>query len=401
MGDVYFRCLGCQQSLVADESGAGVSFHCPHCNTAQSIPTPSPSVSLHTLQEDQKPAADRHPQSSPDDGLGDHDGLWVAQERLWQNEHQSAEQAVALVERDQRISALRAECDWLSSQLDEERQRRQAVEPELDLARGEWAAAEKRAGEYEACYHHAAARLQRAEISIEELGQHLDLVKSERSEAVLGLAHQHEVSAEMALDLEKARAARAEMEQLLGRARCQKDRAAADLAAAESAAEQSAAEAGQLKATLAHLRAELGLAVSERNKLQAIVRDDHELSEYVAIRAERDRFETELRDVQARQDTFSEKIDDLIAEREALKRERTELQLKVAALRDAHEGTQLQQDNEVLRRMVERLNDELKEAQPEIAKRKRRAASGGVVGEIARAALARCFVPDPDVAEGR
>ena len=76
-------------------------------------------------EEDEKPAtAGRLPQAPSSDG-----GLWVAQERLWQNEHQSAEQAVALIERDQRISALRAESDWLASQLDEERQRRQALEP--------------------------------------------------------------------------------------------------------------------------------------------------------------------------------------------------------------------------------------------------------------------------------
>jgi hypothetical protein len=77
------------------------------------------------------------------------------------------------------------------------------------------------------------------------------------------------------------------------------------------------------------------------------------------------------------------------------------LQLKVAALRDAHDDTQLQQDNEVLRRMVERLNEELKQALPDSAKRKRREAPGGVVGGLARAVASRVFVPDGDVAEGR
>ncbi len=75
--------------------------------------------------------------------------------------------------------------------------------------------------------------------------------------------------------------------------------------------------------------------------------------------------------------------------------------MKVAALRDAHDDTQLQQDNEILRRMVERLNEELKEAQPQIARHRRKTAPGGVMGNIARAVAARCLVPDPDVAEGR
>ena len=69
--------------------------------------------------------------------------------------------------------------------------------------------------------------------------------------------------------------------------------------------------------------------------------------------------------------------------------------------RDAHDDTQLQQDNEVLRRMVERLNEELRDAQPEISRKKRRDANGGVVGGLARAVASRVFVPDPDVAEGR
>jgi chromosome segregation ATPase len=353
-------------------------------------------VSVQPLQEDEKlAAAGRRPQASSDGGL------WVAQERLWQNEHQSAEQAIALIERDQRISALRAECDWLASQLDEERQRRQALEPELDLARGEWAAAEKRASEYETGFHHSSTRLQQAEAAVNELSHQLEVVKTERSEAVLDLAQQHETFAELNLQLEKARAERAELEQILGRARANLDRTAAELAIAESAAEQSAAEAGQIKATLAHLRAELGLAVAERDKLQGLVREDHDLAEYVEAKIERDRVEGELKETQARLDGLLEKIESLTTERESLKRERTELQLKVAALRDAHDDTQLQQDNEVLRRMVERLNEELKEALPDIAKRKRRTAPGGVVGGLARAALARCFVPDPDVAEGR
>ena len=135
--------------------------------------------------------------------------------------------------------------------------------------------------------------------------------------------------------------------------------------------------------------------------MQAIVREDHDLAEYAEAKAEHEHLEAELRETQARLYGLREKIDSLTAEREVLKRERTELQLKVAALRDAHDDTQLQQDNEVLRRMVERLNEELKEAQPEINKRRRREASGGIVGGIARAVASRVFVPDADVAEGR
>jgi chromosome segregation ATPase len=328
-------------------------------------------------------------------------GLWSTQEILWQNHRQQTEQAVALVERDQRISALRAECDWLTSQLDQERKRRQALEPELDLARGEWAVAEKRASEFETSYQQAAAGLQQSEGLAAELARQLELVKTERSEAVLTLAQQHETVAELNLQLQKALDKQAELDQILTRSRAKFEQAAGELAAAETAAEQSASEASQLKATLAHVRAELGLAIAERDKLQGLVRDDHELSEYVEAKLERDRMDAELKETQARLHGLKEKIDSLTAEREALKKERKELQLTVAALRDAHDDIQLQQDNEVLRRMVERLNEELKEAQPEIARRKKREGSGGVIGGIARNALSRIMIPDPDIAQGR
>jgi chromosome segregation ATPase len=389
-----------------------VSFHCPHCNSLQVIPrtptrTPTSPVSLQTLAADEKLNSTRLPKSpitttsSTSSSSTSDPGLWSAQERLWQNEHQSAEQAVALVERDQRISALRAESDWLASQLDEERQRRQALEPDLDIARGQWAAAEKRANEFENSYQHAANRLAQVEMEAAELTHQLELVKTERSEAVLDLANQHETQAEMNLELNQARAERTEMEQILGRARTDLERSTQELASAEAVSEQSAAEASQLTAALAQVRAELGLAVSQRDKLQSLVSEDHDLSNYVEVRTDRDKFEHELKETQTRHATLHEKIASLTDERDGLRKERMELLLKVAALRDAHEDTQLQQDNEILRRMVERLTEEIKEAQPQIARHRRKASTGGMMGNIARAVAQRCFVPDADMAEER
>ena len=348
-------------------------------------------ASSEKVSEEAKPVAAANGQG-PSDG-----GLWVAQERLWQNERQAAEQAIALIERDQRLSALRAECDWLASQVDEERQRRQALEPEVDLARAGWAAAEKRANDLETGYNHAAERLQKAEEAIKEFARQLEVVKTERGDAVLELAHRHETLAELNLQLDQARAERAEMEKTVARARGELERTGRDLTAAGVAAERATAEASQMTAALSHLRMEFNLTVAERDKLRGIVNEDHDLAQYTEARFERDRIEIELRETQARLDGFSEKIEALSIERENLRRERTELQLKVAALRDAHDDTQLQQDNEVLRRMVERLNEELKLAMPEITKRKRREVPGGVVGGLARAVASRIFVPDAEM----
>jgi chromosome segregation ATPase len=391
MGDLNFRCIGCQQNLVADDSGAGMPFNCPHCNTAQIIPPHATGVPAE--QGELALAAGGKAQAG--------DGLWSAQERLWQNEHQSSEQAIALVEREQRISALKAECEWLAGQLDEERQRRQKLEPELDLARGEWNKAEKRANEFEASHNHASAKLRHAEMYVEELTRQLDAVKGERSEAVMEQATQQESIAELNLHLNKSRGDSAEMEQILARARADLDRAHAEMSAADHAAEEAAAEADQARTALSHLRAEHGLATTERDRLQAMLREDPDLADYAQARTERDHFEQDLREIQGRLDDYKEKIESLTTEREALKKERTDLQLRIAALRDAHDDHQLQQDNEMLRRMVERLNEQIKGGAPEGGGRKRSEGGGGVVGGLARAVVSRVFVPDPDVAEGR
>ena len=381
MGDIRFQCMGCTQSLVVDERGAGMAFQCPHCARPQNIPM----ASTHLPEEE--PAAPGPPQGP--------DGLWMAQERIWRQEHQFAEQAVALVEREQRISALTAERDWLVAQLDEERARRQALEPELDRTRQEWSAAEKRAGEFEGSSKQNALRLQQVRVDLDQLVKQLDLVKAERSDAVLELTGKQEQFAEISLQMEKVQAERLEFEKIANRSRAELERQAAQLAELQAHFEQSAAEGDRLQSDLVRARAELGVAAGQLDKLQAVMKEEVELADYVQAKVDRDRLEGELRETQVRMGDLREKLTVLSGEREALRRERTELNLKIAALRDANHDAQLEQDNEVLRRMVERLNEEMKEFRPLIAKKKRREEAGGVVGELAKAALARCFV-DPE-----
>ncbi len=147
---------------------------------------------------------------------------------------------------------------------------------------------------------------------------------------------------------------------------------------------------------MANLRNELGRMAHERDKLKALIDQNPDMADFAAARTERDQLDTEVREAQLRLQQAEEKVAGLAGEREGLLQQVTELNLRVAALRDARDGSQLQQDNEILRRMIDRLNEELKLAQPEIARKKRRAAPGGLVTNIARAALARCIVPDPD-----
>ena len=402
MADLHFKCLGCDQSLVADESGAGLIFHCPHCARPQEIPAavkrngaPHKETLAPARAAAEVPAREMEPARRPTPTA--EEGLRMAQERLWQNENLSAEQTVALAERDQRISAIAAERDWLVGQLDEERQRRQTLEPELDVARAEWAAAEKRAGEFETGYALASSRLAQMEMDMAHLSKQLDTVKSERTEAVLELTRKQEEFGELSLKLERAHAERVEFEQIVGRARKELEIRAALLAEAQAAAEQSSVEMGKIQADLVLVRTELGAAAAQRDKLQAAVQEDHDLSEFLDMKADRERLEGELRESQTRFGGVRERLQEVAAERDGLKRETTELRLTIAALREVHAGEQLEQDNEVLRRMVERLNEELKELRPAGAKRKRRTDAGGLIGEMAKAALARCFVPDPEL----
>ena len=141
-------------------------------------------------------------------GPGPVDALWVAQERIRQSRHHSSEQAVEMVQRDQRICALTAERDWLASQLEEERGRRLALEPELDVARNEWASTEKRANEFQEGFYQNSIQLQQALLDLEQLTRQVDLAKSERTEAVLELTTRQEQFGELSLEVERARAER-------------------------------------------------------------------------------------------------------------------------------------------------------------------------------------------------
>src|SRR5205823_13336882 len=118
----------------------------------------------------------------------------------------------------------------------------------------------------------------------------------------------------------------------------------------------------------------------------------------LAVKAERDRLEKELRDTQVAVSEMREKLDSFHTEREGLKKERMELNLKLAAMRDAHSDSQLREDNETLRRLVERLNEELKERGPAPRKhRKKNGARRNRLAELLRGLFQRCFISDPDV----
>jgi chromosome segregation ATPase len=374
MGDVHFRCVGCRQSLVADATGAGVSFECPHCGAAQTIPT-------HTRVLDMEVQVNSDP----------------AHNSLGSNGPHPAAPAGA----DADIAAMRAEFQWLGTQLDEERARREAMEPDLALARSQWAAAEQRATDFETRFNQAVIHQRDAEIITAELTHQLETAKGERTEAFHTLTRHEQALAETVAQLQKSTAERAELEQILARSKAHIDETTARLTALQATADKSASDLATLQAEHARLRTQLDGALAEHQKVDTLIHQDHDLARFVEVKIERDRLETELLDTQARHRAQLEKAEALTAERDGIKRERTDLQLKIAALRDSQDDTQLQQDNEILRRMVERLNEELKELQPDPARRKRLFPASGTVSGLARAALARCLIPDPDVAEGR
>jgi chromosomal replication initiation ATPase DnaA len=83
------------------------------------------------------------------------------------------------------------------------------------------------------------------------------------------------------------------------------------------------------------------------------------------------------------------------AERDALRKEKIELELKLAAAREALEGNKLHEDNEVLRALVERLNEELRELGANRRVRPRQSSSiSGSIGDLKRWVVARAFVPE-------
>jgi len=392
MADVHFHCPACEQKLVVDEGGVGLTIHCPHCNKVIQIPFPE--------REPLNDAPDMRTRKSLAKWINRattlESDLVEMRKRFEESERLIGAQRIALAENLQRLRTASAEMECFRAQSEEEKSRRKNVEFELETARTEMAAMEQLLNEIEAARQQLELRVQRDEIDLAHLRNQLGTANAERTELIADIAQQKSVLADALSRADALRQQRQELEAILQRARTELSHAQEQSATLASEKESLSTKLSSTTIELVKIRRALEIADEECTRLRSDIEQNKELSKFLAVKSERDHLEKEMRDSEFALADTRAKLEAAQKERDGLRQEKVDLQLRVAAVRDSHSDEQLLQDNEMLRRLVERLNEELKELAPLRKKHHRKAEPPGRVGEIARGLLSRCFVSDPD-----
>jgi predicted nuclease with TOPRIM domain len=390
MADVHFNCPACLQKLVADENGAGLAIDCPHCGKSLKIPF-APVIDDASAQRAQKSLAKWVNRATALES-----DLSQARKKLDETERQLSNQRMAFAENTQRLRATTAENQCLKVQADEERGRREALEMELRAVREEAAILQKQSARLESARQQLHLRVEQSNTELIHARKQLDGLHIERAEVITDVSQTKDALVNALTQLDAARKEQQELQAVFKRAETKLERAQNQVKDLETDNAKLSEELAIVKADLRKNKRTLATTAQQRDKLSADLRQNHELTNFLTLKDERDRLEKELREMQAALSELREKLDATHKERETLKKEKVALNLKLAAARDSHSSSQLQEDNEVLRRLVERLNEELKE-RPAPAKRRRQTETSGRMGEMMRGLWQRCFVSDPDV----
>lgn len=388
MADVHFTCPACEQSLVADAKGAGLTIDCPHCTGSLQIPAESTVSSEARARKSLSKWINRATALEGE--------LSAARRKFEETEREYSEQRVLFAETAQRLRAAAAENECLQSQVAEERARCEAMEEDWHAAQAAAAAMQQMLSESENERQQLDLGIQQARMELDHARKHLALVSAERNDLLVDAEQTKSALVETLAELDSARREAQETGAILRRAQTELARAREQLETLERDYEKASSQHKTSAAELKRSQRTLATVTKERDRLRSDLGQNSELTNFLAVKSERDRLEKEVRDMQSAAADAREKMDALETERNTLRSESRELKLQLAALRDSHSDGQLAQDNEVLRRLVERLNEELKERGP--APRKgRKGEPASRVAEAARSLWARCMVSDPDV----
>src|ERR1043166_1515350 len=158
MADIHFSCPECQQHLVSEENGAGLTINCPHCGRSLQIPFLA-----------REPAASRTEKSL---------AKWINRATTLENELSEVRKKLAEAERHagkqrrvsaeslHRLQAGTAETQCLQALIEEEKARREAVDLDAAAAREEAAALRQRVADLETTQQHLYLRLDQLPLAL-------------------------------------------------------------------------------------------------------------------------------------------------------------------------------------------------------------------------------------------
>lgn len=334
MGDVQFPCPNCGQVLLADQSAAGMNTDCPHCGATINVPVPDDADEVSALNY-----------------------------RIQALEAQLAEMRTALEEASEGSGSKALLADALQ-QLRRGREEhealaaeRDALQTELDNVTSRLSQTEQTVGSYE-------GRALQAEGELGRWREQLEATKAERNALAQDAERSGEELSEVRKQLEELQAERMDHQATLTRATKNLESSQQQLQQVQEETDKLEAELGQARIDLSESRQTLSVIQAERDKLAAEVSLDHDLTRFLEMKSAFEEAAKGRDEAVAELSEAREKLGRVTQERDALHKQSVELELKLAATREAVSGTQLQQDNEILRALVERLNQEIKELSP-------------------------------------
>jgi DNA repair exonuclease SbcCD ATPase subunit len=375
MGDMKFICPRCDQSLVVDDSGAGVIIECPHCANSIQIPMRGrvvleeivalrqriESVTAELLEARQVFTESENEAARTKALLTD------AIRELSSTRQHLAEKTGELETLQTGYAGLMAQNAELTERFAESESARGGFEHQCEALRQSLSETQSRADAAALACRESAVELEQVRGALAAAQVDLEALRSERKEIRLKLAQTENSLAEWK---EHATAARA-----------------------ESAARATELEAQKLE--LARIAGLLEKVTEERDQLAVDLKLSPELAAMVELRNQGQRAELELNGTKKALEELRRDLATERAERGALRKEKIELELKLAAAREALEGNKLQEDNEVLRALVERLNEELRELGANRRVRPRQSSSiSGSMGELKRWVVSRAFITE-------
>lgn len=390
MADVHFKCPACEQSLVSEETAAGFSISCPHCGKTLQIPLAARDISDERAQKSLSKWVARASALEND--------LRAVQQRLADTESLYAESQVAVTEMKQRLRVAAAEGNCVQAEAITEKSRRETLESALQEARTDASTAWQEVDELQTSFRVLERQKEAAVKELTHLRKLLEDANSERNDLLADFAQKSAAHSEALIGLDAARKERQEMAGTLQRTQTELAHLQEKFAALERERARLAADLDAATMELPRSQKSLGRMTQERDRLLATIQQNPRLADNLALKNDRDRLEGELRDLQATLGDTRNKLQALQAERETLRSENKSLHLKISAMRDLHSDTQLVQDNETLRGIIERLHEELKERGPAPARKRRPepASRASRLSESVRTFWSRYVLSDSD-----
>ncbi|MEA3187433.1 MAG: hypothetical protein QOD99_1263 [Chthoniobacter sp.] len=386
MRDVRFTCSHCQQPLVVDEEGAGLTVHCPQCSKELQIPSP---ISGAVLLSKAAPSGTKRL-------LDLERKIYDAETQLNDARGEAEQRQRALVETLQELRSAKQECGLAQDELGVARDEREMLEAQLARAQTAALYAQEQLAQVEAERQRLALHADQIESELSHRQKQNDSVLTERNTLRAESAQKTSALNEFVAQLETMRHERMEIESIAHSTQLALGCAEEERTELRARLEQLTVEAAKHVAMLGELEKTLAETRRERDQFAADVRQNHELADFLALKSSRDLLEEELRTTQGSLSDTREKHLLATGERDTLRREAVDLRLKLSALRVETSECDLRRDNEVLRGIIERLNEELKDRPAPRKSRRNRDQRRSRVSDLARAVWARCFISDPE-----